>query len=267
MRRDREQLLEAMRFPTERFLDISGGEEEHFFGMWSMLMVLTSAGYDLMHEEPITEPDDWMLMTVLTHITMSTMHRQHGATVMEDSRSELSRHLPLLMVARGKVLVTGLGLGCVVRGLLSLDEVERVDVIEIDRLIIDTFWPEFENDPRAHIHHMDARNLQQGRGFDLFERVDRTSFTVAKMKWDFAWHDLWFEDDRKGSPKLNIEHGKLLHGLKNHVGLQGCWGMDRRITRLLPMPLLHARRRRPNLRRRYSRSWRKNERGTRTRSG
>jgi hypothetical protein len=48
--------------------------------------------------------------------------------VMEDSPRELRRHLPIWMHAHGRVLVTGLGLGCVVRGLLASPHVEYIDV-------------------------------------------------------------------------------------------------------------------------------------------
>ena len=169
-------------------------------------------------------------MTILSHMTMATMHRRYGDVVMEDSRRELCRHLPILMVAKGRVLVTGLGLGCVVRGLLSLDEVEHVDVIELDRLIIDAIGPEFVDDPRVVIHHCDALG---------FKPIDE--------RWDYAWHDLWFED---GAGPLNRAHTQLIHNLCHHVEHQGCWGMDRRISRIVPWQLLNARRRRPNILRR-----------------
>src|SRR4051812_44820827 len=56
--------------------------------------------------------------TLLERATLATMHRDFGECVMEDSARELRRHLPVLLVARGRVLVSGLGLGCVLRGLL-----------------------------------------------------------------------------------------------------------------------------------------------------
>src|SRR5271154_6313451 len=70
--------------------------------------------------------------TVLSRMTLATMHLEHGEIVMEDSRTELCRHLPIWWRARGHVLVTGLGLGCVARGLLANPAVEHVTVVEID---------------------------------------------------------------------------------------------------------------------------------------
>src|SRR5947209_19945878 len=68
--------------------------------------------------------------TVLCCHTMATMMKTRGETVMNDFPSELKKHLEFILSARGRVLVGGLGLGCVVRGLLAYGEVESIDVIE-----------------------------------------------------------------------------------------------------------------------------------------
>ena len=63
-----------------------------------------------------------------------------------------SRHLPIWLSARGRVLVTGLGLGCVVRGLLASTCVTHVDCIEIDRYICLVVGEEFPGrSPRKDI--------------------------------------------------------------------------------------------------------------------
>ena len=223
MKRDREQLLAAMRFPDEVFERITGADVDHYFGMWSLMRAPTS---------PDLLIPDWPTMTVLTHITMATMHRVHGEVVMEDSLNELRRHLPIMLVAHGHVLITGLGMGCVVRGLLTIDEVDHIDVIEMDDIIIGVIGDEFEGDPRVTLHHMDALD-----------------FNPAGHQWDYAWHDLWYEEEHEHkSLKLHQAHIQLIHNFRHYVTCQGCWGMDRNISRVFPMPLLNARRRRPNLR-------------------
>jgi hypothetical protein len=68
--------------------------------------------------------------TALLRDTQATLHRNFGDVVMEDTPREIKKHLPILMNAFGKVLVTGLGLGCVVRGLLSRPAVKQIDVVE-----------------------------------------------------------------------------------------------------------------------------------------
>ena len=111
--------------------------------------------------------------TALYRRTRTTAHGRHGEIVMEDSDRELSQHLQVWMRARGRVLITGLGLGCVVRGLAANEAVESIDVIEIDRDIIERVGPEFEPDPRMTIIEGDAR-----------------THGIKGAKWDYAWHDL-----------------------------------------------------------------------------
>lgn len=158
-------------------------------------------------------------ITVLQHISMKTIHLEghDGDVVMEDSFTELSRHLPIWMAAHGRVLITGLGLGCVVRGLLASPDVEHVDVVEIDRWIIDTIGAEFTADPRVAIHHGDALKLK------------------LDGRWDFAWHDLWRDDDQ-----LQLDHANLLLDYGHRVGRQGAWAFPRQFARLMGKRLLGA---------------------------
>jgi hypothetical protein len=141
--------------------------------------------------------------------------------VMDDSPRELRRHLPIWMVATGRVLVTGLGLGCVVRGLLTLPEVVRIDVVELDPLIIATIGPEFLSNPRVVIWEGDALTL------DLPEH----------HRWEYAWHDLW---SPPGEPHLNVLHAELMARYHSRVGHQGAWQFHRPMKRLWPHPLLGA---------------------------
>lgn len=148
---------------------------------------------------------------------MSNIHRldDDGGMldiVMEDSPRELRKHLPIWLKARGRVLKTGLGLGCVVRGLLANEQVEHIDVIEIDADIIRVVGAEFVGNPRVTIHYADA-----------------LKFTIpAGAKWDFAWHDIWTEQN-KG---LQQEHAKLIMRFDKHTKEQGAWAFPRELKRL-----------------------------------
>lgn len=144
---------------------------------------------------------------VLNRTTGRTLH-SGGDIVMEDSDRELKKHLPIWIAARGHVLVSGLGLGCVVRGLLAKPEVERVTVVEIDQKIIDVFWPEFRAEPRAMVLHGDALTYEWPPG----------------MKFDFAWHDVWTEDE---SPPLQLLHSQLIARYRDMVPRQGAWAFPR----------------------------------------
>lgn len=92
-------------------------------------------------------------MTLLYHFTDATMQTTYGEVVMEDSSRELRRHLPIWLNAHGRVLITGLGLGCVVRGLLASPRVEHITVVEIDAKILQIVGKEFESDPRVRLIH------------------------------------------------------------------------------------------------------------------
>ena len=149
--------------------------------------------------------------TVLHRMTEATMHTD-GEIVMEDSRQELSRHLPIWLAARGRVLVSGLGLGCVVRALLTLPEVEHVDVIELDRKLIDVVGAEFAGS-RVTIYHDDALRFDPER----------------RQRWHYAWHDIWCEGNG-----LQLLHMRLLDRYRNRVYMaQGAWMLPRFVKRTL----------------------------------
>lgn len=151
--------------------------------------------------------------TILSRHTWATMHLDIGDVVMEDSIEELRKHLPIWMESYGRVLVTGLGLGCVVRGLLANPRVIKVTVLEIDRGIIRVVGREFENDRRVKIIETDALRFQP-------KRSDH---------WDFAWHDLWTD----GDTHLQLLHAQLFAKFRKHSKIQGAWGFPRLHKRLI----------------------------------
>lgn len=148
----------------------------------------------------------------LTENSLNRVCREFpGENVMNDFPYELKKHLQFIMAARGRVLVTGLGLGCVVRGLLAAGRVQHVDVVERSAEVI-SLCADSVADPRVTIHKMDARHeLPPGR-------------------YDFAWHDLFSADDE---PHLQVIHMELFARLSARVAMQGAWAMPRRHRRAL----------------------------------
>ena len=132
--------------------------------------------------------------------------------VMEDSPQELSKHIPIWLHGKGHVLKTGLGLGCVVRGLLTKKEVTHISVVEIDKDIIDLIGAEFKDNPRVTIYHADALEF------------DYT--TLPKI--DYAWHDIWCPEN----DGLQILHTKLMLKLADMETIQGAWAFPRYLKRL-----------------------------------
>lgn len=136
---------------------------------------------------------------------------EEPACVMEDSPIELAKHLPIWLRARGRVLVTGLGLGCVVRGLLASRDVTAIDVVEIDPAIVDVVGREFEPAfPRVQLHQGDALALE------------------LPGSWDYAWHDLWTD----GAEHLQVLHSKLFLRFAGRARWQGAWEFPRYLRKL-----------------------------------
>lgn len=166
----------------------------------------------------------WTSTTVLTHGTWATRHLgpMDQDVVMEDSLEELRKHLPIWLHARGRVLVTGLGLGCVVRGLLAKPTVEHIDVVEIDETILRVVGAEFEGNPRVTLHHADAETWP------------------LSGHWDYSWHDLWTQE---GHGALCVQHARLIARCTPFVTRQGAWAFPRAHKRIWPDQLLGAKRR------------------------
>src|SRR6185295_6407091 len=141
--------LEAARVPKS--------VEPQEFGLWTIeRRTLHGPDGPSKFWRELIGPCRWLDYTILRRWTLASMHLHLGEIVMEDSERELRRHLPIWLNARGRVLKTGLGLGCVVRGLLANPDVHHVDVVEIDADIIRIIGAEFAGNPRVTIHHADA---------------------------------------------------------------------------------------------------------------
>jgi hypothetical protein len=152
--------------------------------------------------------------TNLHHASNKSIHLTERGwdIVMEDSIMELRKHLPIFRRANGNILITGLGLGCVVRGLLTKSEVRSIDIIEIDKDIIRIIGQEFADNPRIKLHHADALEME------------------LPKTWDYAWHDLWTDGDRH----LQLLHADLFCRFQNQCKWQGAWHFPGNMFRKLP---------------------------------
>lgn len=180
-------------------------------------------------DKPFTPPGTYTFLERWTEATIfgkwtSTAgevdkHRR-GELVMNDIPSELRKHLDFVMKARGRILVTGLGLGCVVRGLLYRGNCDEIHLVERDASVIE-LCAAAVRDRRVVIHHADAtRWLPEGR-------------------FDYAWHDLWADPD-KNEPGLQAIHMRLMADLHRRCPNQGAWAMPRKYTKRLPELRLKA---------------------------
>lgn len=154
--------------------------------------------------------------TFLYRLTDATMmHLPPGEVVMEDTPFELATHLGFIMGAYGRVLVTGLGLGCVVRGLLLNPRVESVTVIENSKDVLKMVAP-YMGSTKVKIIEADA--------------LEWTAKNTSRF--DCAWHDLW-TDRAAGEPHLDFWHVDLLRKCRRFTDHQGAWALDRITKRKL----------------------------------
>lgn len=155
--------------------------------------------------------------TVLTRLT--SWEPFSGETVMSDEPYELGRHLWAMRRARGRVLVTGLGLGCVVRGMLANPAVDHIDLIERDGDVLELVREHMPEGRRLSIRHAEAVSWVEQH---------------ASVRWDFAWHDLWSDHDA-GEEHLAITHQRLMIALRNSVPPreQGAWAFPKNQRRAL----------------------------------
>lgn len=161
------------------------------------------------------------LHTYLYRYTEATLHT-HGDLVMKDTRDELETHLDFMLKARGRVLITGLGLGCVARGCLANPRVESVTVIERD--------PDVLRLVRPHFLTPAARLAQAGR-YCIIEACAIEWAKNTAERFDCAWHDLWSDPDAQEA-HLSVIHSELLSLLCERVDFQGAWAFPRTCKRL-----------------------------------
>jgi hypothetical protein len=137
---------------------------------------------------------------------MQLKHQRRGI-VMSNTPMEVLTNRVAYRMARGKVLINGLGLGMLLDGVLRKPEVDSVRVIEVDPDVIALVGPRFADNPKCEIIQADAFAYSPGRG-EVF---------------DYVWHDIW--DDISAS---NLEQMKKLvwKYRKPRALAQGVWSRD-----------------------------------------
>lgn len=106
-----------------------------------------------------------------------------GAFSMADAPFVLRNYGPFLESAHGDVLLTGLGLGCLVRGLLTRPAVRSVTVLELLPEVIALIGPH-HRDPRVDLIQADALEWRPrpGRRFDsAMLDLDDDPGTIARL--------------------------------------------------------------------------------------
>jgi hypothetical protein len=138
--------------------------------------------------------------------------------VMSDTPAEILEHWPALLQAKGRVLITGLGLGCLPHALLAgYHRITRIDIIEIDP-DVRKLTGKYLDDPRVHIWPGSADDLTC------------IPADVRKVGWDYAWHDIWTHISPRNLSDDEAEHGisyRMLFDLwQPYAKVQSAWAFD-----------------------------------------
>lgn len=133
-----------------------------------------------------------------------TALKRHGSTIMSDTRDELHDHLGAFFAARravgGRVLIAGLGLGCLLRGILVGTDVAHVDVVDLSSDVIALVGD-----------HYQAMATEHGKTLAIHEASILDITWPTGTRWDVAWFDIWdniTEDNRPDMTRLARSYGR-----------------------------------------------------------
>lgn len=176
-------------------------------GLWFIRKLHLPTGSFSVHEgEYVSTPPG--IYTYLRYYTDATL-MCGGELIMEDTPHELKTHLGFVMKAYGKVLIGGLGLGCIIRGLLANPKVEHITCVENSKDVLKLVAP-----------HMPCDRLT------IIEAEALSWAEHNTQKFDCGWYDLWTNEER-GEPHLDIWHAQLMVKLFKHVKHQGAWAFKK----------------------------------------
>ena len=94
---------------------------------------------------------------------------------MTNTPREIMDLTPVFERATGRVLIHGLGLSCLVSGLLAKPKVTHIDIVEIEKDVISLVGPAYEQESRVTIHQGNCIDYPWPPG----------------THWDYVWHDIW----------------------------------------------------------------------------
>lgn len=147
-----------------------------------------------------------------TYTKLLTLHPGGGVTLqMSDTPDECHDAVDFVLTARGRVLVTGLGLGVVANALLLKESVTHVTVLEVSQHVIDLVGPLLEaqhGTDRLHIRQADALAYKPAPG----------------ERYDWAWHDIWPDIVSSNLAEMTTLRRRWCRRIP--AGHQLCWGEE-----------------------------------------
>jgi hypothetical protein len=161
------------------------------------------------------DPDDAFEEVEVGGQVVRVRSRSDWVPVMSDTPDELRDHGPAIEAATGRVLIHGLGLGCILSAFLAKPDVTHIDVVEVEESVIKLVAPYYAHDPRVHIHHDSCVDKVWPRG----------------TRWNFVWHDIWthiasynLSDDSLA--EHGISYATLHRKFGRRCDIQMSWAFD-----------------------------------------
>lgn len=142
-------------------------------------------------------------------------------TMMSDTPDEANDHCEVIDAAwswGGRVLIHGLGLGCVLNAVLAAPYVEHVDVVEVSADVIALVGPYFR------------RHVEAGRLTIHHDSCVEKSWPV-NTRWSIVWHDIWsaISDDNlslNSEAEWGISYATMHRRFARRCMWQGSWGFE-----------------------------------------
>lgn len=131
--------------------------------------------------------------------------KHHGHLVMTNTPAELRDIVWPIERAKGHCLVTGLGLGCVVTGMLEKPGVVKVTVVEIAPEVVELVGKALAQKygDRLEIVLGDALKYRPPRG----------------VRYGAVWHDIWNNICADNLPEMRLLRRRFIR----RCDWQGCW--------------------------------------------
>jgi hypothetical protein len=133
-----------------------------------------------------------------------------GRTVMSDTPAEMNDHCEFVRVARGEVLIAGLGLGLVSAAVAKKPDVLSVTVVEISEDVINLVSPAVSVHPKVEIILDDIYT---------WKPHNRMKY-LNIQKFDYSWYDIWNDLCVDNLEDMKFLHRRFGRWVKN----QGSWG-------------------------------------------
>ena len=136
-------------------------------------------------------------------------------TVMSDTPDEMNDHIVPILGARGRILVNGLGLGCVLNCMRQEKSVTHIDVVETSEDVLKLVAPFYADDKRIEFHLGSCVDIKWPR----------------RTRWNYAWHDIWssisyenLTDDTEA--EHGISYARLHRMFGGRVDAQHSWAFE-----------------------------------------